>query len=205
MDVEYPQFTPDSLLERIRAFQAQGQHLFTWSCNVFSPRLLRVAIFKLDGLELPVLLDQGIIPVPDFHQVKGSILQAGMLGGRWDPVWVGRWDHVWTEGSDPFRLWDRERLMALIDEHQSLVLGDRVIPREAIQSVELFASENWVTRGLRLVLVEGDPVVIASQQSQLPLTLSDYDALDLERETMWAGSLAAEIARRLGRPYVESI
>lgn len=205
MAVEYEVFTPQSLADQASSQEVDGQLLLAWSCNVFQGHF-RVALFEVSDATAPNRLLDGTLVVRALDEAKQAVSdRTGALFGRWDPPWIGGWKRLFTTQEKAFRLWDREGLVAALDDDLTLTVGVEPVRAELaageIRAVERFATDDWVTRGVRVVRTEGEPVVLVSEDNTRPTFDFGYDRQDFQSDSMWAYAMAVELAKRLGKPY----
>ncbi len=199
-------FNPQSLIERIQNQNLEKELLFAWSTDIFGrQQMLEVGILQTKGSKVPKLIFEGVLPFVMLDVTKDRLTnQFNITKGRWDSISIDNSPLVWTEGSSDFRVWDSENLLARVDEGELWVPKD-VIPMDSIECVELFCSEDWVTRGIRIQRTGADPYLIVKQERIIEQDKYHYDLIELRCDSLWAMSMGLELARHLKKPFVDSL
>lgn len=120
--------------------------------------------------------------------------------GRWDAMYATPWTLLWTT-SQPLGVWNPKR--RLLDGE-----GGRLrMHGQALDAVvaEAWVSRDWVMRGVRLRLADGDAVDLVRVQEPSAEVDPTYDRLDVSMDAAWASTLASDIARVAGLKLVDEI
>ena len=117
---------------------------------------------------------------------------------------IAKWPLIWTEGQKLMQIWDKEGEIVKLLENGSVVVGEHLVHSDEISAVEIYVSENWVTRGVRLTRHADTAISIATQEKLL-IEGDFYDTIDLQCDSAWAMALALELSRCIKKPFQDRI
>ncbi len=166
----------------------------------------RAAVLRLpDGGPPDVLWDGGL--------AEGA---REALASRLATPWPGEldgfeadqvWRFGWTQAPAPFRLFNRQGELARVEGDRLLIRPQpgrwrrrpgREIGREAIAHIAAELSDDWIQRGIAVVLHDGTRIPLLERRAWLlayPSVL--YDGLSLLTDTGWVHGIAASAAAAL--------
>ena len=124
------------------------------------------------------------------------------LGGRVD---LDGQALVWTDEPPSFSAWLGGKPIWSFDEGGPLRGGGVEIASDEIQAVERFISDDWVSRGVRILRSDGASTVVVGTECDYVTDNYTYDAEELRKDTVWAGRLARALAESLNRPYADMV
>lgn len=141
--------------------------------------------------EAPRVAWLGWLDAEDAHQL------SRILGARRADGALGTgpgWTLLWTCDGGPLQVIDKQGL--LLRAHRGLA-EIRGIGTVRPARVEAWADSDWVRRGVRLVDLLGDELVLAVHHGWEAVDPT-YDWLDLDCDAGWASAVASAIGRALG-------
>lgn len=139
----------------------------------------------------PRVVWSGWLVAEDVHHLS-RILGARRADGDVGPGPTFRL--LWTCDGGPLRVVDRHGLLLRAHHGLAEVRGVGTV-RPA--RVEAWADTDWIRRGVRLVDLLGDEVVLAVRHGWEAVE-PGYDWLDLDCDAGWASAVASAIGRALG-------
>lgn len=169
------------------------------------PAQPRILVLALREGQAPVTAWDGSSPRADRASLERALSAiAPVWPGALDTMVATPWRHAWTRSPAPFRLFDPRGLRLAIDVDARLLrlsADGREIPLDAIARVRSDLSDDWVERGVSLILRSGEALSIASARAPEAALDPAYDALDLELDAAWIPALGGALARLLGVVY----
>ncbi len=198
-------FTADQLADEVaRCVNGRGVVLARGSRGVYDSGVkYGVHAHHLVGDELVEVLSASVVESDWARSVELCRARFRALVGR--RSFVDGKPIVWTEGTPRFSAWFGGALIVSLESDGLRCGGDQVVARENISSVELYAGDDWVARGVRLVLSDGQTLVLVGVEDKGPEVDFTYGVEDLERETAWAAYLGKSLAASLAIPYADVI
>jgi hypothetical protein len=164
----------------------------------------RIGLIALDGM--PEVIEDAYLPSRDHDALVAAIAgkrpKSRARKGGWNTMHATGWSLAWSDDHGEFLLIDADGRLAWV-EGEKLHTRQQTFARLDIAAVEPFVSDDWVVRGVRVKLQNGERHVIGSEEDQAPLLVPFYDGLNLMAETFWCHALAGALSRGLGPPIVD--
>lgn len=198
-------YTPQSLADLVTARRGDDEVVLARGDVVdYSGELyVEVSVFRVENDRVSCFLE-GMLPSAAWEDC--TTLFVDRFGAEFGGCrYVDRKTLVWTEGDVPFRSWHDGELFLQVSSGDTLHVGQDTLHRDMIESIERFASDDWVTRGVRVNRSDAEPLVLVGEDNKLAELDFAYDELDLDTESLWAFSLAKTLAAKLNKPFVDGI
>lgn len=167
----------------------------------------RVSVLRVDGGGKPAIVWDRFLrdeAIPELRKALRAF--CDVLEGELDTMYATPWSLAWTVPPSRFQVYDRGGLLAAQEGRFARVFsrsGQPVsVPLDEIESVLGWISDDWVARGVSLVMRGGERVVIAEVEDKFALIDPTYDGINLLFEAAWAAEMGKAIAKGLGVPYV---
>ena len=164
----------------------------------------RVLLLTLQKGRLGQVGDLWLSP-GDLAALIGGEKVSGLLPGWCDAMYSDRWNYAWTREPGRLRLWKRRGLILEASAEAVHITPGWLSPGRTLKSAALlrvrgWLSEDWVKRGVKLELRNGEAITVASRREAMALMDPTYDALDLLCDASWARDLARALGQTLGLP-----
>jgi len=182
------------------ALAATSPKVLAWRITPPEPGQRTLSMFSLEsGGAVQVAWRRH--PEADVQKVTTELIENGHRVGKYDDFC----DFVWLVEPQGVTVWGEDEL-SLVAKEQQIQLGDgQTLARDAIDAVIGYADEDYLGRGLRARLTDGQIVDLVLERSWSALADPTYSRNELLFETSWVGEIGSVIATWAGCSWEDRI
>lgn len=157
----------------------------------------RVGVFAAEGDALAPLADVWVRTDARAELLAAFARRGDARVGAWDVLFATAWTHAWTDDGGPFVLWTPDGVSARVEGGGLWRRGCGVVPRAAIEAVEVRLSPDWSLRSVVAVGRDG-AWTVAEEVSRMPAIDPTYDGIDLMVDLGWLLQAGRALGAGLG-------
>jgi hypothetical protein len=133
--------------------------------------------------------------------VTAGLVEAGLAVGGFD----FNCDFVWVDQPTGFVVYDNRARRLLADATHLHLLFDEVVRKGDLASVEAFAGDDFIERGVRATTADGTRLELVVEHAMSAASDPDYDRNDLLFETGWCEVVGRKLAEWADVPFENRI
>lgn len=181
-----------------QAIAAPGRLVQAWDRELDGRRVAMIYRLGDGGAEQ---LAWRYVPEAEHGAVMAALGARGLAEAQYDS-YSG---FVWFESAAGVEVSHRTGKQLVATGDLATLADGRTIPRFELAAVIAFATDDYVSRGVKVALRSGEEIKLVTEASMHAMGDPTYSRNDLFVETLWAAVIGRAIARWAGVPFVNLI